>query len=180
MKATMNILYKNVDDLIPYDKNTKKHDKKQIKNVATSIKKYGFVQPLVIDKNDVVVIGHCRLLGAKELKMDTVPCVCVDDLTEEQVNALRIVDNKTNESEWNMDILPDELLEVDLGEFEFDFNCADTFDDTFDENDLDDGTEKSRVVVSLNIASVDDYEYVKEKLQNIADEIGATVAVKMA
>ena len=122
MKATMNILYKNVDVLIPYDKNTKKHDKKQIKNVATSIKKYGFVQPLVIDKNDVVVIGHCRLLGAKELKMDTVPCVCVDDLTEEQVNALRIVDNKTNESPWDMDILPDELLEVDLGEFEFDFD----------------------------------------------------------
>lgn len=124
MKDTMNILYKNVDDLIPYEKNTKKHDKKQIKNVATSIKKYGFVQPLVIDKNNVVVIGHCRLLGAKQLKMDTVPCVCVDDLTEEQVNALRIVDNKTNESPWDMDILPDELLEVDLGEFEFDFDLS--------------------------------------------------------
>ena len=122
MKATMNILYKNVDDLTPYEYNTKKHDKKQIKNVATSIEKYGFVQPLVIDKDGVVVIGHCRLLAAKQLKMDTVPCVCVDDLNEEQVNALRIVDNKTNESEWDMDILPDELLAVDLGDFEFDFD----------------------------------------------------------
>lgn len=122
MSATMKILYKNVDDLIPYENNTKKHDKKQIKNVATSIDKYGFVQPLVIDKNNVVVIGHCRLLGAKQLKMETVPCVCVDDLTEEQVNALRIVDNKTNESDWDMDILPDELLNVDLGDFEFDFD----------------------------------------------------------
>ena len=129
MSKTMNILYKNVDDLIPYDRNTKKHDKKQIKNVATSIDKYGFVQPLVIDKNNVVVIGHCRLLGAKQLKMETVPCVCVDDLTEEQVNALRIVDNKTNESDWDMDILPDELLEVDLGDFEFDFDTDVMADD---------------------------------------------------
>lgn len=118
----MKIVSKNVNDLIPYERNTKKHDKTQIKNVATSIDKYGFVQPIVIDKNNVVVIGHCRLLGAKHLKMETVPCVCVDDLTEEQVNALRIVDNKTNESEWDMDILPDELFDVDLGDFEFDFD----------------------------------------------------------
>ena len=117
----MNIVYKNVDELIPYANNTKKHDKTQIKNVATSIDKYGFVQPLVIDKNNVVVIGHCRLLGVKKLKWKTVPCVCVDDLTEEQVNALRIVDNKSNESDWDMDILPEELLNVDLSAFDFDF-----------------------------------------------------------
>lgn len=117
----MNIVNKNVNELIPYAKNTKKHDKKQIKNVATSIQKYGFVQPIVIDKNNVVIIGHCRLLGAKHLKLETVPCVCADDLTEEEVNALRIVDNKSNESEWDMDFLPDELLSVDLCDFEFDF-----------------------------------------------------------
>lgn len=103
----MNIINKNVDDLIPYAKNTKKHDKKQINNVAQSIRKYGFVQPIVVDKSNVVVIGHCRLLGAKKLKMSTVPCVCVDELTEEQVNALRIVDNKSNESEWDLDFLAD-------------------------------------------------------------------------
>ena len=120
----MNIVYKSVDELIPYEKNTKKHDKKQIKNVATSIDKYGFVQPLVIDKNNVVIIGHCRLLGAKQLKMETVPCVCADDLTEEQVNALRIVDNKSNESEWDMDLLADELGNVDLGDFDFDFGLT--------------------------------------------------------
>ena len=120
----MNIVNKNVNELIPYEKNTKKHDKTQIKNVATSITKYGFVQPIVIDKNNVVIIGHCRLLAAKQLNMDAVPCVCADDLTEEEVNALRIVDNKTNESDWDMDILPDELLSVDLGDFEFDFDAG--------------------------------------------------------
>ena len=110
-----------VKDLIPYDKNTKKHDDVQINNVAESIKQYGFVQPIVIDKNNVVVIGHCRLLAAKKLKMQEVPCVCVEDLTEEQVKALRIVDNKSNESDWLNDILELELPDVDLSAFDFDF-----------------------------------------------------------
>ena len=110
-----------IDVLIPYEKNTKKHDDVQISNVAESIKQYGFVQPIVIDKNNVVVIGHCRLLAAKKLKMAEVPCVCVDDLTEEQVKALRIVDNKSNESDWLNDILELELPDVDLSAFDFDF-----------------------------------------------------------
>lgn len=63
----MDIVQKNVSELIPYAKNTKKHDKKQINNVAESIKQYGFVQPVVIDKDGVIVIGHCRVLGAKNL-----------------------------------------------------------------------------------------------------------------
>ena len=111
-----------VKDLIPYEKNTKKHDDVQINNVAESIKQYGFVQPIVIDKNNVVVIGHCRLLAAKKLKMEDVPCVCVDDLTEEQVKALRIVDNKSNESTWDFDFLADELAEINLDAFNFDFD----------------------------------------------------------
>lgn len=111
----------SVKDLIPYDRNTKKHDKTQINNVAESIKQYGFVQPIVIDKDNVVVIGHCRLLAAKQLKMKEVPCVCVEDLTEEQVKAMRIVDNKSNESEWDFDILPDELAELDFSGFDFEF-----------------------------------------------------------
>ena len=119
----------SVKDLIPYDRNTKKHDKTQINNVAESIKQYGFVQPIVIDKNNVVVIGHCRLLAAKQLKMKEVPCVCVDDLTEEQVKALRIVDNKSNESEWDFDILPDELADLDFSGFDFDFGLEDEGED---------------------------------------------------
>ena len=115
----------SVKDLIPYKRNTKKHDKTQINNVAESIKQYGFVQPIVIDKDNVVVIGHCRLLAAKQLKMKEVPCVCVEDLTEEQVKALRIVDNKSNESPWDLDILPDELADLDFSGFDFDFGFDD-------------------------------------------------------
>lgn len=126
----MNIKNIAVKDLIPYEKNTKKHDETQIANVAESIKQYGFVQPIVVDKDNVVVIGHCRLLAAKKLKMQEVPCVCVDDLTEEQVKALRIVDNKSNESPWDFDFLADELADLDLSDFDFDFGIdTDTGED---------------------------------------------------
>ena len=126
----MNIVQKNVKELIPYANNTKKHDKKQVANVAESIRQYGFVQPVVIDKNGVIVIGHCRVLGAKKLGMDEVPCVCVDDLTPEQVNALRIVDNKSNESDWDLDLLEQELPGLDLSDFDFDFGIEENKEDT--------------------------------------------------
>lgn len=117
----MKITEVSVKELKPYAKNTKKHDKTQIANVAESIKQYGFVQPIVVDKDNNIVIGHCRYEAAKKLKLETAPCVCVDELTDEQVKALRIVDNKTNESPWDMEFLADELAEVDLSAFDFDF-----------------------------------------------------------
>ena len=117
----MKVANRNLADLMPYAGNAKKHDSTQIANVAESIRQFGFVQPIVIDRNDVIVIGHCRALAAKKLGMKEVPCVCVDDLTPEQVNALRIVDNKSNESPWDFDILPDELADIDLSGFDFDF-----------------------------------------------------------
>ena len=117
----MNIESRLLADIVPYAKNAKKHDNRQINNVAESIKQYGFVQPIVIDRDGVIVIGHCRALAAKKLGMKEVPCVCVDDLTPEQVNALRIVDNKSNESDWDHDLLADELAELDLSYFDFDF-----------------------------------------------------------
>ena len=117
----MKVANRNLADLTPYAGNAKKHDSTQIANVAESIRQFGFVQPIVIDRNGVIVIGHCRALAAEKLGMQEVPCVCVDDLTPEQVNALRIVDNKSNESPWDFDILPDELADIDLSGFDFDF-----------------------------------------------------------
>lgn len=122
----MNVVEMRLADIVPYAKNAKKHDEKQIKNVAESIRQYGFVQPIVVDADGVIVIGHCRALAAKKLGMDTVPCVCVDDLTPEQVKALRLVDNKTNESEWDMDLLGAELLGLDLNGFDLDWGIEAT------------------------------------------------------
>ena len=118
----MNIIQRELDSIRPYAANAKKHDATQVANVAESIRQYGFVQPIVIDKDGVIVIGHCRALAAEKLGMKEVPCVCVDDLTPEQVKALRVIDNKTNESPWDMDLLAAELPGLDLEGFEFDWD----------------------------------------------------------
>ena len=117
----MQIEYIPAKDLTPYPQNAKKHDKKQVANVAESIKRYGWVQPLVIDKDNVIVIGHCRALAAKKLGIKQLPCVRVNDLTDDQVRALRLVDNKTNESEWDLDLLAEEFPGLELDGFDFDW-----------------------------------------------------------
>ena len=135
----MNIVQKKLSEIVPYAKNAKKHDKKQIANVAESIKQYGFVQPIVIDRDGVIVIGHCRAMAAKKLGMEEVPCVCVDDLIPEQVNALRLVDNKSNESDWDFDLLKGELPELDLSAFDFDFSFPE-----LDESEIEEMTNEQR------------------------------------
>ena len=117
----LKIEYVPIENVRPYAANAKKHDQRQVDNVAESIRQFGFVQPVVIDKDGVIVIGHCRVLAAKKIGMASVPCVNVDDLTPEQVNALRVVDNKSNESEWDLDLLAAELPGLDLSMFDFDF-----------------------------------------------------------
>lgn len=92
----------------PYEKNAKKHPKKQVQQVANSIKEFGFNQPLVVDKNNVLIVGHGRLEAAKLLGLEEVPTITVD-LTKEQADAYRLADNKLNESEWDMKLVIEEL-----------------------------------------------------------------------
>lgn len=108
----LNIKYKNISTLHPYKKNAKKHDKKQVEQIANSIKEFGFTQPVIIDKNNCVVAGHGRILGAKKAGLKEVPTVCLEELTEEQIKAYRLADNKLNESEWDDVLLSQELDEL--------------------------------------------------------------------
>ena len=133
----MNVQNRKLSELTPYPGNAKKHDEKQIANVAESIRQYGFVQPIVVDRDDVIIIGHCRALAAKKLGMDEVPCVSMDDLTPEQVNALRLVDNKSNESDWDFDLLAEELSGLDLSAFDFDWGLRDELSHSVIEDDYD-------------------------------------------
>ena len=145
----MEITNKRIADIIPYAANAKKHDKRQINNVAESIKQYGFVQPIVIDRDGVIVIGHCRALAAKKLGMEEVPCVCVDDLTPEQVNALRLVDNKSNESDWDYDLLADEIPGLDLSAFDFDWGLPEDITDEVTEDEAPEVDEESEPITKL-------------------------------
>lgn len=118
----MNIENVPVANIKPYERNAKKHPAEQVEHIANSIREFGFKQPLVIDKDNVLVIGHGRLLAAQKIGMDTVPCVRADDLTEEQIKALRLADNKTNESDWDtglLDVELDDITDIDMGLFGF-------------------------------------------------------------
>ena len=133
----MEIVMRKVSELTPYEKNAKTHDAKQIANVANSIKRFGWQQPIVIDENGVVVIGHCRLMAAKKLKLKEVPVTVASGLTEDEIKELRIADNKTNESPWDLGLLAEDIEGLDFEGFDLDFNLGkdhqDYIDSFFDE-----------------------------------------------
>lgn len=122
----MEIVIKEIDKLIPYKNNPRKISDEAVEAIKNSIKQFEIRQPIVIDKNNVIIVGHGRLLAAKELGIKEFPCVIVDDLTDEQIKAYRIADNKTAEiSGWDYSLLDQELesiLNLDMGEFGFDLN----------------------------------------------------------
>lgn len=118
-----------VGDIKPFERNAKKHDEKQIKNVMESIKQFGFVQPVVVDSNNVLIIGHCRLIAAKRLKMREVDAIVADGLTQEQVDKLRLLDNKLNESEWDIDFLLEDVPSLDWDGFDIDWELPELDDD---------------------------------------------------
>lgn len=131
----MEIINLPISDIIPYQKNPRRNDK-AVKPVMESIKQFGFKVPLVIDKDNVVVCGHTRLRAAKRLKLTEVPCIRADDLTEEQIKAFRLADNKTAEfATWDLELLNGELLEIkdiDMGDFGFDMPEPEAEEDAFD------------------------------------------------
>ena len=137
----LKIEYIDVDKLTPYERNTRKHTDKDIDIIAKSIEKYGFNDAIGIwGKNATVVEGHGRLLAAKKLGMEKVPCVRLDHLTEQERREYAIAHNRSAEmSEWDFDILPDELEGLDFEGFDFGFdfgleNDTDTevFEDDYD------------------------------------------------
>ena len=121
----LQIIEKNITEITPYEKNPRKNDE-AVEYVANSIKEFGFKVPIVIDKNGVIVAGHTRYKAAQELGLEKLPCVIADDLTEEQVKAFRLADNKVGElAEWDFDLLDDELdgiFDIDMSDFGFDLD----------------------------------------------------------
>lgn len=123
-------------DLKPYPKNAKKHSKEQIKNVAESIKEFGWQQPIVVDDNNVIIIGHCRYQAAKLLELETVPVHVAEGLDENQANKLRLLDNKTNESEWDLDLLLEQIPTLEFDNYEIDWGIQEE-ENEVEEDDFD-------------------------------------------
>ena len=134
----MNIEYMRPSDLIPYQKNAKMHPDDQVEHIANSINLFGWTQPIVVDENNVVVIGHGRLKAAKKLHLDTVPVIRRTDLTDEQIKALRIVDNKVARSKTDNELIAEELnqifsIDMDLFGIDVDVDLDMSFLDEDDE-----------------------------------------------
>lgn len=118
----MQIEYIDIDQIQPYENNPRDNDG-AVEYVKNSISKFGFKVPIVIDKNGVIVCGHTRYKAAKRLGMETVPCIMADDLSDEQIRAYRLADNKVAEfSQWDFDLLGEELeklLDFDMASLGF-------------------------------------------------------------
>lgn len=140
----INIKHQKVEALIPYENNPRNNEN-AVEAVAGSIREFGFKNPIIVDQNNVIVAGHTRLLAAKELGLKEVPTIIADDLTTEQINAYRLVDNKTNElAQWDIDMLERELSEIDsidMEEFGFDdfpdLELDKVIEDDFEDEELD-------------------------------------------
>lgn len=130
MDKKTKIIWKPIDELIPYEHNAKEHNITQVENIAKSIQKYGWQSPILIDRNNVIVAGHGRIEAAKTLGLKDCPCIIAEGLTEKQIREYRILDNKLNESEWIDSELEIELSELDFDDFNIDFEQPIPFDES--------------------------------------------------
>ena len=117
----MNIEWVAIKNIKPYKNNAKKHGKKQIEILSKSLKEFVWQQPLVIDRNNIIIAGHGRYEAAKSLGFDSVPCKYADELTEDQIRAYRLIDNRSTSLEYDLELEFAELqsIELDMGEFDF-------------------------------------------------------------
>lgn len=118
----LKIVYRKPEELLEYDNNPRNNEE-AVGKVAESIRQFGFKVPILIDQNNIIIAGHTRKLAAEELGLTQIPCICVEDLSEQQVKAFRLADNKVAESSsWDPDKLADELAEImDIDMTVFDF-----------------------------------------------------------
>lgn len=172
----MKIIEVQISKLVPYENNPRNNES-AVDTVAASIEKFGFRVPLVIDKDNVVVAGHTRLLAAQKLGMKKVPCTVADDLTEAQLRAYRLADNKVAEmATWDIPLLNAELAEltgmddfdIDMSEFGFDVPDEDYVDNFFGENEESEA-EGEPEDDEVKATEIHVFVYTEEKQQLIED-----------
>lgn len=153
----LEVISKSIDEITPYINNPRNNDQ-AVDAVANSIKEFGWQQPIVVDKNMVIIVGHTRYKAAKKLKLDKVPVIVATNLTDEQAKAYRLADNKVGElADWNDELLSDELAgidDIDMSDFGFDElddpeELEDAKDDGFDEEPPEEPKSKMGQVFQL-------------------------------
>lgn len=146
----LKIEYVDINSIKPYKKNPRKNED-AIPYVMESIKQFGFKNPVILDKDNVIVCGHTRIESAKRLGITEIPCIYADDLTDEQIKAFRLADNKVAEiAEWDIDLLDtelDDILNIDMQDFGF-FKAEDiNLDEFFEEKEEQQEEKKEETII---------------------------------
>ena len=157
------------EKIIPNERNEKKHTEQQIHRIARSIRKFGFIQPLLIDGKNGLIIGHARLAAARRLGMDTVPVLRKENLTEREIDELRILDNKLNESPWNVEALKlhDKAFLIETG---FNYN---ELDKLFKDVTLGEGDGEEALFEAMMLHEFEKYDYMVFVFRNELDWLNA-------
>lgn len=177
----MTIVEKRLDEIRPYENNPRRNDE-AVQYVAESIRQFGWKQPIVIDKDGVIIVGHTRYKAAQQLSLDRVPCLVAEDLSPEQVKAYRLADNKTGEiAEWDFGTLEEELAELvdsltDIDMADFGFTVKIDEYPKYDELDADTHTD-DKTVARLVFRTYKDYARHEDEIKDFAESIGAAVTV---
>ncbi len=170
----MEVLQRPIREITPYENNPRNNDS-AVDAVAASIREFGWQQPIVVDKDGVIIAGHTRYKAAKKLHLKEVPVVVADNLTEEQIKAYRLADNKSGElAEWDFAALEEELAaisEIDMSAFGFDSRISpEDFDDSFS---LPDG-EKPEIVQMTFTLHEKQKELIEYAMELVGPEISET------
>jgi len=173
-----------LDKLIPYARNAKVHSEAQISKVAASIKEFGFLNPILIDKDNSVMAGHCRLLSAKKLNLSEVPCLRIEHLTEPQKKAYIIADNKLAElADWDIEMLGLELEELNLEEFDLDLTgfsnleiegLLNNDDEAFDFKEPSEKSDEEKLEIKVMVESLCEKEELFMELKNRGFKVKAS------
>lgn len=164
----LKIVYKKISDLTPYENNPRLNDG-AVDAVAKSIEEFGFKVPIVIDKDGVIVAGHTKLKAAKQLQINEVPCIIADDLSDEELKAFRLADNKVSElAGWDFDKLDAELknIDFDMSDFGFDFNTIDEENDKFDDADTEYHDINDKTIIAIEFDTEQELESAFQKLND--------------
>lgn len=160
-----------------YENNAKEHPIEQIKQIEESIKQFGMIDPIGVWKDNTIIEGHGRYLACKNLGIEKVPIIRLDNLTDEERKAYTLVHNKlTMNTNFDLDILNEELenINIDLSDYGFE-----DIDVSFDESDLEDDKQKTKVQVAIVYDSYEEFEKVKEEYEALANQTNGNMSIKM-
>ena len=183
--ADLSIEYKDIDDLIPYVNNSRTHSDEQVTQVAASIKEFGFTNPILVDEHNGIIAGHGRLMAAKKLKLEQVPTITLEGLTDAQRKAYVIADNKLAlNAEWDFDLLKIEIESLQEDDFKLDLLGFDVdelngilgFDDIAEEDEEEPEQDyedkyKEQYGVIIMCKSAEEQEKIFNKMQQNGYEV---------